>query len=185
MKIKYLGTETRRCGYFDDGREATMDYWGHDDLSKMRFEKDIPEKYRKARFELMRKGLLGDAFSAATTDCVGCNACVPLRINTFEFQTTTRQQGVLSRFKEDGGESIWMKPIGVPALYDLFKKYVSNRFPESPMLDYDRETLFAMLHSKSELLLLTNKSNKQQRRKIKSSRFHFNAFISILGQRAC
>ena len=88
IKAKFLTSETRRCGYFDDGRKATMDYYGYDNLSKLRFEENIPNQYRKTRFSLMRKGLLGDAFSAGATDCSNCNACVPLRINTFEFTTT-------------------------------------------------------------------------------------------------
>lgn len=159
IKAKFLVSETRRCGYFEDGRMATMDYYGHDDLSKLRFEDDIPDQYRKTRFSLMRKGLLGDAFSAGATDCASCNACVPLRINTFEFEPTTRQRKIMEKFVDSGGEAIWMKPVAVPPLYDLHRKFLTSRFPNSPMLADEREDFYASLHSKSNMMLLTNGRN--------------------------
>lgn len=162
ISAKFLCNETRKCGYNEDGRMSSMDYYGFDHLTPIVFEKkENIHLQRKTRFDLMRKGFLGDIFSAATTNCPSCNACIPLRINTLTFQTSTRQQKKIDAFKQYGGETIWIDdPIGVPKLYQLFNKFLTSRFPNSPMLDYDETTLNAVIRSKANLMVLTNSKNQ-------------------------
>jgi len=160
VSAHFLATETRPCGYFDDGRVSTMDYYGYDSLRNMRYDGSTPSQYRKTRFDLMRKGMLGDAFSAAIVSCEPCRACVPLRINTFEFEITSRQQKIMDNFVNGDRESFWTKPISAPPLFALYKKYLSQRFPNSPMLDEDIHDFYSSLHAKSEMMLLTNKDDR-------------------------
>ena len=159
IAVKFINTEESPCPYYKDGRISSMAYFAAGDINSHCFEKSISEKYRKTRFYLMQKGLLGDVFMAAATDCPSCTACVPLRINTAQFEQTKRQKNTLENFYTKKGEMFWTKPIQAPALYNLYKKYINQRFPNSPMKDDTQESILGSIMSKTDLLLLTNTSS--------------------------
>ncbi len=160
---KFLLSESFPCGYYEDGRMATIDYYGQGQPARYPFEKKVLGEIRKNRFSLMQRGLIGSIFSATANDCIGCNACVPVRINTLNFNQTTRQTRVLQNFRDHNGEAIWAEPDDakalIPDLYKLYKKYLAARFPKSHMNDTDLEDLGLTILSKSQLLLLTTPDN--------------------------
>jgi arginine-tRNA-protein transferase len=163
ISVKFLMSESAPCGYYDDGRMASHDYYGLTIPTQGAFEKKVLESMRKTRFSLMRKGLIGDIFSAKANDCPTCNACVPLRINTLEFNLSSRQKRILKKFENSNGEVIWTEPENfldlIAKFYELYKKYLNARFPHSPMSQHDIEDLYISMMSKSDLMVITDNNN--------------------------
>jgi len=158
--VRLLEVQTRECGYQDDGRLSKVACYGIMQLDEIDFSEDVSERCRKARFELMQKGFLGDVFIAGATLCPTCNVCQPVRINLNKFDFSKRQEKIERRFLESDALYSMRAPIYRSEMYDLFKKYLSNRFPDSPMHDYTEETLQFDILSKSHLLVISNDNNE-------------------------
>lgn len=158
---QFLTSTSSPCEYYQDGRMASFDFYGYEQPKTYPFQKPVLQSVRQNRFSLQRKGLIGNAFSAITNSCDDCNACVPLRINTTKFKESTRNKKVLKDFFEGASaEAFWFDSedvIGVmPALFDLYKKFLSARFPNSSMHKHDIEDLAITVLSKTNTLILMN-----------------------------
>ncbi|MEM8833865.1 MAG: GNAT family N-acetyltransferase [Pseudomonadota bacterium] len=153
---KHLASETRECGYLNNGQLSQIIYFGAYSIEDITFEEKVLVQARKTRFELMQKGFLGDAFCAGATICSNCNACIPIRINVSKFKFSARQKREYNAFDDAGGDYFLKESFFESEMYELFKKYLTHRFPNSPMHDYEVDTLRGVILSKSHLLIMVN-----------------------------
>ncbi len=138
------------CGYFGD-RPAQHIYISPDKKDRRYIER--ANEYRAYKFGLLAKGFLAESFAVASNNCPSCNLCVPLRMNIAEFAPSNSQKK-LTKSTERLTESIVTKPVSVPVLYELFKKYLNKRHPLSPMHDFTEDSFNGLLYSKNVMILL-------------------------------
>lgn len=142
------------CDYYDDGRPMRLAYSAYRPATPMWSQNR--EKCLDYKFQLMREGFLSETFSACSTLCPSCRACVPLRVNLSVPDTKTQQR--MSCEADDlyitshrPGD---LNPKEMVQLYNLFIKYASTRHPKSKMLDFEPKNLIKIFMARTDLITI-------------------------------
>lgn len=129
------------CGYFNDGRRST--YIVLHDTDRV--------TARESKFKHLEEGLLGQNAYAFKTDCEDCNACESVRIHLPDYSEKKRERKAIRH-----GDRAFKISVSSGSYdadhYSLFKKYMSERHPESDMNSYSPELFKEMLSENSHVV---------------------------------
>jgi arginine-tRNA-protein transferase len=127
------------CPYFNDGRTMRLAKL-HDMPFPIDFSKPIKMANKEKKFDLLQKGFLSDIFTVFAPQCISCNACVPLRVNTDKF-TIGKSHTKLLEKKSFDFELTETIQLDTSQYYELFQAYIKARHgnSSSQMLEWQQK----------------------------------------------
>lgn len=118
-------TGEHACGYFPErtARDLVLD--PRDPEVARAYPHALSQGYRRSGGHVYRP------------NCVGCKACVPVRVAVGEFAPDRSQRRCL-RDNADIVERMAL-PVRTPEIFDLYRRYLGARHADGPMADTDEE----------------------------------------------
>lgn len=131
LRSQFFLTGPRPCPYLPDRRERKL------------FTNLSGSRARELHDELAQLGFRRSQNIAYRPACANCAACVSTRVRVDDFKPTGSQQRTLRR-NADLRRAI-SDPAADPALFELFKRYLSVRHTDGGMNDMDSFDFAAMI----------------------------------------
>ena len=92
---------------------------------------------------LSRAGFRRSQSIAYKPSCLGCNACVPVRIRAADFRPGRSFRRILNRNENIRGHTV--PPVALSGHYDLFRRYVESRHADGGMAAMTFDDYVAMI----------------------------------------
>ncbi|MEE8119065.1 MAG: arginyltransferase [Gammaproteobacteria bacterium] len=132
-RISFFRSPPHDCGYFLDRRAETI--FAH------------PESYpdRSSQTVLAKHGFRRSGKFLYRPACLGCSACIPVRIPVSDFRLSRSQKRVLARNHDLKQAQVQLLPT--EERLELYQRYQSERHPDGQMLATSNQNLLDFFDS--------------------------------------